>query len=197
MAGGVDCVQLREKDLPGAELYRLARELRTITSKAGVPLLINDRIDVALAVRAHGVHLGARSIPVAEARRLLDPGALIGYSAHSLEEAEGAVLGGADFIFFAPVFEPGSKSAGPAQVPQGLPALWRVAAVVPVPVYGLGGMTPERTAAALNPPAGAGSAPAGVAVVSAIGDAGDVSAAARRFVEALAGTAAARSSRAS
>jgi thiamine-phosphate pyrophosphorylase len=183
LAGGVDCVQLRDKDLPGGALYNLARDLRTVTARVGVPLLVNDRIDVALAVRAHGVQLGAGSIPVGEARRLLPPGALIGYSAHSAAEAEGAALAGADFILFAPVFPTASKTAAAA----GPEALWRLCAVSPIPVYALGGITAERLRGLMNPPPEAGRAPAGAAVISAILAAEDVTAAARTLRESLGG----------
>lgn len=181
LAAGVDCVQLRDKDLPGGQLYDLARDLRAVTARAGVPLLVNDRIDVALAVRAHGVQLGAGSIPVGEARRLLPPGALVGYSAHSAAEAEGAALAGADFILFAPVFETASKP-GQAAGPE---ALWRLCATSPIPVYALGGVTADRLHALMNPPPGAGNPPAGAAVISAILAAEDAGGAARSLVNAL------------
>jgi thiamine-phosphate pyrophosphorylase len=185
LSGGVDCVQLREKDLPGGELFRLARDLRAVTARAGVPLLINDRIDVALAVRAHGVQLGAGSIPMAEARRLLPPGMLIGYSAHSVEEAMGAALAGADFVVLAPVYEPGSKPAASSLPPLGPGTVWSASARLSIPAYALGGITATRASQLMNPPPGAGSPPAGVCAISALLATGDVASAAAGMRDAL------------
>ena len=95
LRGGLRAVQLREKDLTAGQLYYLAVELRQITREYGAKLLINDRIDVALAVAADGVHLGKASLPVPEARHILGHERLIGYSAHSVEEAVQAQQGGA------------------------------------------------------------------------------------------------------
>jgi len=182
LEGGVDAVQLREKDLPGHDFYELARELRTITVKHGALFLINDRVDVAVSLRAHGVHLGAASIPIAEARRMLPPGSLIGWSAHSVEEAEGAALAGADYAFLAPVFAPGRTSV--ARAPLGAEALRTAAAVCPIPVYALGGVTAERMPELMNR-TGSGRPPAGVAVVGAILGAEDPRAAAEALRAAL------------
>lgn len=198
LAGGVDAVQLRGKSIPGALLFGLARELRAITAHAGVPFLVNDRVDVALAVRAHGVQLGAGSLSIGEARRLLPPGSLIGYSAHSEAEAAGAALAGADFVLAAPVFAPGTpKAAGagaggrPHDAPPFGPArLRRLAAALPIAVYGLGGIDAGRVAQVMTPRAGDEAPPAGVAVISAIlGSAAapvaDPAAAARSLRDAL------------
>jgi thiamine monophosphate synthase len=118
---------------------------------------------------------------------LLDPGGLIGYSAHSAQEAEGAALAGADYIFFAPVFEPISKVSekNGASIPQGTARLWQLAATCPIPVYALGGLTPERVRTVMHPDAGAGRRPAGVAVVSALMAAGDVGGEVRRILAAM------------
>ena len=104
--GGVRAVQLREKDLEGGELYHLALTLRDLTSRYQAQLLINDRIDVALAVEADGIHLGQTSFPVPTARQLLGPGKLIGVSTHSQEEIDAARE--ADFLLFGPVYVPGA-----------------------------------------------------------------------------------------
>src|SRR3989337_1314191 len=119
--GGVRAVQLREKELSGRELFRLAERMRKLTEGYGARLLINDRADVAMGVGADGVHLGVLSIPPREARRFLGPQAVIGCSAHNAEELREAEMGGADFVTFGPVYPtPSKRPFGP---PVGLPAL--------------------------------------------------------------------------
>lgn len=110
LSGGVRAVQLREKDLSTAELYDLAWEMRALTSRYDARLLINERIDIALAVEADGVHLGVNSMPVTAARRIA-PDLLIGYSSHGVGEAVAALAKGADFVTFGPVFPTPSKAA--------------------------------------------------------------------------------------
>src|SRR5512133_550031 len=109
LAGGVRAVQLREKDLPAAALYPLALELRALTRDYGAKLLVNDRIDLALAVEADGVHLGGHSLPVAIARKLLGPDRLLGVSTHCVEEISGAARDGVDFVTFGPIYPTPSK----------------------------------------------------------------------------------------
>lgn len=140
--GGVRAVQLREKDLPAAELYPLALELRDLTRRFGARLLINDRIDVALAVEADGVHLGGQSLSIDAARRILGDRLLVGASTHRIEEILFAAAAGADYVTFGPVYETPSKLT--YGTPVGLPALERACAISPVPVFALGGVTPER-----------------------------------------------------
>jgi len=130
-------VQVRVKGAEGRELLALARALREVARRAGQLLLVNDRLDVALAAGADGVHLPSAGVPPAEARRLLGPGALVGASCHSDEEVRRARDGGADFATFGPVFETPSKLAyGP---PVGLDRL-RQAASLGLPIFGLGGV---------------------------------------------------------
>jgi thiamine-phosphate pyrophosphorylase len=160
LRGGVKAVQLREKDLPAAELLPLARSLRDLTRQHNARLLINDRIDIALAVQADGVHLGEHSVPAGVARRLVGPDLLIGVSCHGCDDISRAAAQGADFVTFGPVYETPSKAAfGP---PQGLQALAEACRASSLPVFALGGMTAERTAEVLR--AGA----RGVALISAI-----------------------------
>ena len=106
LAGGVRAVQLREKELPDDEYAGLARTLRSMTREFGARLFINSRVDVALAVGADGVHLGAASAPVAEVRRRCGKNMVIGYSCHGLDEARHAVRDGADFITFGRSLRP-------------------------------------------------------------------------------------------
>ena len=160
LRGGLRAVQLREKDLDGCQLFKLAGELREITRKHGARLLINDRVDVALAVGADGVHLGKAGLPVSAARRVLGPGMLIGYSAHSLEEALQVQEDGADFVTLGPVYQTPSKAV--YGEPLGLPAVAAAARTLTIPVFALGGVK----AGSVDEILGAGIH--GVALISAI-----------------------------
>lgn len=136
--GGIRAVQLREKDLSGKELFRLADRMRELTARYGARLLVNDRVDVAVAVNADGVHLGGSAIPASVARRLLGQGALIGCSTHNGRELREAVEQGADFVTFGPVYATPSKAAfGP---PVGIAALAEVCRTTAIPVFALGGV---------------------------------------------------------
>jgi len=173
--GGVRAVQLREKDLTAAKLYPLAAELRTLTRRYDARLLINDRIDVALAVDADGVHLGVQSLPVTAARKLLGPDRLLGVSTHHLVEIAAAAQDGADFVTFGPIFYTASKAAYGA--PQGLDALQQACDGAPLPVFALGGINAER----LPQLAAAGCQHA--AAIGAVLAAEDATAAARPFTD--------------
>jgi len=144
LEGGVRAVQLREKDLPAAALYLLAVELRTVTREFGARLLINDRIDLALAVEADGVHLGGHSLPVAVARQLLGPDRLLGVSTHRLDEIHAAAQNGADFVTFGPIYPTPSKLSLGA--PLGLEPLATACVASPLPLFALGGVTLSRLA---------------------------------------------------
>jgi thiamine-phosphate pyrophosphorylase len=134
-------VQLREKDLGGKALLGLAVALRRACHEAGQLLIVNDRIDVALAAGADGVHLPADGVPVEEARRLLGAGALIGRSCHSLADVEAARAAGADYATFSPIHDTPSKRQYGA--PLGIPAL-REAATAGLPLVALGGIDPQN-----------------------------------------------------
>lgn len=159
LEGGIKAVQLREKDLPGRDLFVLAKELRGITREFGARLLINDRADIALAVDADGVHIGASSLPVREVRRLLGT-RLIGYSAHGAAEALQAAADGADFVTFGPVFFTPSKAA--YGTPVGLEKLVEAAGKLKIPLFALGGIKLENIPDVMA--AGAD----GIAMISAI-----------------------------
>jgi thiamine-phosphate pyrophosphorylase len=165
-------VQLREKDLEGRALLELARALREVTRAAGAALYINDRIDVALAADADGVHLGGRSLAAAEAARIA-PRLAIAVSTHARAEVEAAARAGARFAVFGPVWHTPSKR--PLGAPVGLDAL-REAAAVDLPLLALGGVTPENAASC----AAAGAA--GVACIRAILQADDPGAALVRLL---------------
>ncbi len=182
LEAGLPAVQVREKDLPALELARLCRALRDLTRARGALLIVNDRVDVALAVGADAVQRTSTSLPVEDIRLIADKRLRIGASVHSLEEAQAAEAAGADWLVFGPVYDtPSKRRYGP---PQGLAALGRVATAVRVPVLAIGGITAERVAEVRA--AGAH----GVAVISAILAAADPSAATRRFLAALRGEAA-------
>src|SRR5713226_935751 len=106
---GAVAIQLREKDLEARELYELARALRERCSRYGAPLIVNDRLDVAIAAQADGAHLPANSFAVADARRLVGSAAPIGVSTHQVSEAAAAKAAAADFAVFGPVYAPLSK----------------------------------------------------------------------------------------
>jgi len=160
LRGGLRAVQLREKDLTAAQLFELALELRQLTRRYDAKLLINDRVDVALAVDADGVHLGQAGLPVCEARRILGCNRLIGYSAHTPEEAHRAQTAGADFVTLGPVYLTPSK-VGYGQ-PLGLSALAEASQLMDIPVFALGGIKNASVTEVLS--AGA----RGIALISAI-----------------------------
>jgi thiamine-phosphate pyrophosphorylase len=163
-------VQLRDKQAAAGALLARALRLLPLCAAAGAPLLVNDRADVALAAGAQGLHLPGQGLPVAEARRLLGPGRLLGASCHSATEIVAAARGGADYALFGPVFAVPGK--GP---PQGLAALAEAAAAAPIPVLALGGVDAESAAACLAHGA------RGVACIRALLDASDPGAAALRL----------------
>jgi thiamine-phosphate pyrophosphorylase len=175
VAPGRIAIQLREKDLGGGELLRLARSLAAVCRTRGQLLLVNDRIDVALAAGADGVHLPSAGVPPAEARRLLGPGAIVGVSCHSAGDVERAREGGASYATFGPVHDTPSKRAFGA--PVGLEAL-RDAARLGLPLVALGGISPERAPAAFA--AGA----SGVAAIRAWLEGKDPAAAVRALLAA-------------
>jgi len=167
-------VQLRAKTLGGRALLEAARALRQVTEKAGAALIINDRVDVALAAGADGAHLPSRGLPVKPARRVAGR-LLLGASTHSLDEARMAAAGGADFVTFGPVWATPSK-AGMGE-PVGAAALAETAAALAVPVFALGGVTVENAGEV----AACGARPACIRAVLAATDPG---AAAARLLDA-------------
>ena len=173
LRGGVSAVQLREKDLAAGELLSLARDMRTLTRNYHALLLVNDRVDVALACEADGVHLGESALPTDIVRQLLGPERLIGVSTHSLDGGLTAADRGADFVTFGPIFATPSKAGyGP---PLGVAALQEFCRSVPLPVYALGGIKETHCQSVRN--AGA----AGIGLISGILADPDPEAAARRF----------------
>ena len=158
--GGVTCVQLREKHCSTREFINEARRIKEELTIAGIPLIINDRLDVALAVGAEGVHLGQSDMHITDARRLVGNSMLIGISAESLDDAILAEAEGADYIGISPVFTTPTKTDTAA--PLGLDGIRRIRAAVSLPLVGIGGLNQGNVPDVLR--AGAD----GVAVVSAI-----------------------------
>jgi thiamine-phosphate pyrophosphorylase len=160
LAGGVKAIQLREKDLGTRELLDMAYRLRRLTGGYGARLFINDRVDIALAVEADGVHLGGSSLPAGAARRVAREKFLIGVSTHGIEEAEAAEREGADFITVGPVYETPSKMKYGR--PIGPEVLRKVKEKTSVPIFAIGGITLERVGEVL------GSGACGIALISAV-----------------------------
>jgi len=156
--GGANLVQLREKDLPAGELLALAERLRAVIAGRAL-FLVNDRLDVALACAADGVHLPERGLPVAAARRLAGDGLIVGRSVHSVAEAVRARDEGADYVQVGSIF---ASRSHPDQPPAGLGLLEAVAAAVTIPILAVGGITAANVGDVLH--AGA----SGAAVISAI-----------------------------
>jgi thiamine-phosphate pyrophosphorylase len=141
-AGGVDRIQVREKDMGGRALMGLVREALQAVRGTRATVFVNDRVDVALAASAHGVHLGRGGFPPDVARRIGGDDLVVGASTHTLEEAMEAQEQGADYLFFGPVFSTTSKVAwGP---PVGIPRLESVLRIARIPVYAIGGISPEN-----------------------------------------------------
>jgi len=145
---GVDLVQIREKDLPTRELLEWVSGAMAAAGGpggAGARIVVNDRLDVAWAAQAHGVHLGTRSLPTRVVRGMVSAGFLVGVSCHSLQEALAAESAGADYLVLGPIFETPSKlEFGP---PLGLEKLQEATLRVRIPVLALGGITRERARA--------------------------------------------------
>lgn len=165
VAGGVTCVQLREKTCTTREFIEEALAVSGFLKASRVPLIINDRLDVALAVEAEGVHLGQNDMPLATARRIVGNSMLIGISAESLQDAVDAARGGADYIGVSPIFDTPTKTdTAPALGLAGLSAIRRV---VTIPLVAIGGLGLQNAAEVIRHGAD------GVAVVSAIVSADD------------------------
>lgn len=175
--GGADVIQFRQKTGSIREILANAHEVATVCRRHDTTLLIDDHVDVALAVGANGVHLGQMDMPIETARRILGEDAIIGITAPTLSVARAAVSGGADYIGFGPVYPTRSK-ANQTSV-KGLTGVLEMANGVDVPIIGIAGITARRCPDVLR--AGAH----GVAVMTAVSCASDPEAATREFIEAI------------
>jgi thiamine-phosphate pyrophosphorylase len=170
-------IQLRERDLSARELVTLAREVQALTASRRSQLLINDRIDVALALEGVGVHLRSNSLPVSVARELLGPQRLLGISVHTVDEGLLAQSQGADYIVLGPIYETPSKQVfGP---PLGIHTLEKACRLIRIPSIGIGGVTAARAREMRC--AGA----FGAAVITAILGADDIESATRELLDAV------------
>ena len=176
ISGGCRMVQLREKEWSTRQLLPLARELRDRAAKAGVTFVVNDRLEVALAVEADGLHVGQDDLPAPIARRLLRPGMILGVSSHSLDQARQAEADGADYVAVGSIYPTGTK---PAFQLVGVELLRQVRPLLHVPLVAIGGITPGNVGEVIR--AGAD----GVAVISALCGSPDPAQAASAFLERI------------
>jgi len=175
--GGVTCVQLREKDCPVREFIEQANSIKDFLRLHDIPLIINDRVDVAQAVRADGVHLGQSDMPLHVARDIIKDSMIIGISAESLEDAIAAEKGGADYIGVSPIYATPTKTdTAPAL---GLEGLQAIRQAVQIPLVGIGGLSKDNAAEVIKHGAD------GVAVVSAIVSADDPELATKELLEVV------------
>lgn len=170
--GGVTLVQLREKDVSSRDFYETARRVRALTTRLGVPLIINDRADIALAVDADGVHVGQEDLPVEVVRRIVGPDRIVGVSAGNLADALKAVDAGADYLGVGAMYATGTKSdAGITTMAE----LHRIRETVQLPIVVIGGINQ------ITAPRFYGTGIDGLAVVSAIVAQTDVAKAAKEL----------------
>ena len=181
IVGGADVLQLRDKEASSGRLYRVALQLRKLTRDAGIPFIVNDRLDIALAVDADGVHVGQADLPASVARNIMGPGRLLGVSVDTVEEAVLAERDGADYLGVGPVFE--ARGTKPdAGLPLGVERIALIRRGCGLPIVAIGGINAENARTVRE--AGADAA----AVISAIVAADDIADAARRMKRILDGT---------
>jgi thiamine-phosphate pyrophosphorylase len=176
LEGGATIIQLRDKDMSGRELYEDARKIAPLCKRAGSAFIVNDRLDIALASGADGVHLGAKDIPVSAARSLVPEGFLIGASAHSIEEGRLAEAEGADYVGIGAVFATGTKDGA---IVIGLDGVRAVRSILSIPSVAIGGISEDNAGEVMA------TGVDGVALASAVVGKRDIAAAARRFVSIL------------
>ncbi len=177
IAGGADTIQYRQKSGSTREMIEIARNMKRLCSEAGVVFIVNDRLDVAIAAEADGVHLGQDDFPIPMARELLGEGRIIGGSAATLDEARKCLSEGADYVGFGPVYPTSSKDdAGPVS---GIYILKQVVEIIPLPIIAIGGVDAENIPDVIR--AGA----QGIAVISAVCCQDDPEEATRALYQAL------------
>jgi thiamine-phosphate pyrophosphorylase len=177
IAGGADTIQYRQKSGSTREMIEIARNMKRLCSEAGVTFIVNDRLDVAIAAEADGVHLGQDDFPIPTARELLGEGRIIGGSAATVDEARKCLSEGADYVGFGPVYPTSSKDdAGPVS---GIDILKQVVEIIPLPIIAIGGVGAENIPDVMR--AGAH----GIAVISAVCCQDDPEEATRALYQAL------------
>jgi thiamine-phosphate pyrophosphorylase len=175
ISAGVKTIQLRDKDMTKREIHSEAVMVRNLTLKHKVKFIMNDYIDIAMAVRADGVHLGQDDMPIEEARRVVGNKMIIGISTHNLSQALKAQCHGADYIGFGPMFQTSTKDAGR---PKGLRSLRNICSKIKIPVVAIGGISCDNIKDVLDSGADA------CAIISAI-QSGDIKANVKRLMRAL------------
>ena len=173
--GGVSCIQLREKTCSTREFIDEALAIRSLLARHEIPLIINDRVDVALAVKADGIHLGQKDMPCSMARQLIPENMIVGISVESLDDAIAAQKDGADYLGVSPIYPTPTKTDTAQAL--GLEGLRSIQSEVNLPLVGIGGLNADNAAAVIYNGAD------GVAVVSAIVAADDPEAATRDLIE--------------
>lgn len=158
--GGVTIVQIREKDASTREFYNIAKEIKDVTDKYNIPLIINDRIDIALAVDAAGVHLGQSDMSIEVARKILGEDKIIGISAGNIEEALEAEKSGADYLGIGAIFYTGTKKD--IDEPIGLEGLKEIVSKIKIPSVAIGGINKENAAEVMKTGVN------GISIISAI-----------------------------
>ncbi len=174
IAGGADVIQLRDKNASSLKLYQAALQIRKLTSEAGIHFIVNDRLDIALAANADGLHVGRDDLPAKVARELLGPERTLGVSASSIEEALQAERDGADYLGVGPVFEARSTKADAGE-PKGLQLIKNIHEKCSLPIVAIGGINHENVSIVIE--AGAQCA----AVISAVVSATDIAQAAQQL----------------
>ncbi|MBE0569645.1 MAG: thiamine phosphate synthase [Deltaproteobacteria bacterium] len=176
--GGADVLQLRDKESSSGRLFQVAVQLRKLTREAKVPLIVNDRLDIALAADADGVHVGQADLPASVARGIMGPGRILGVSAETVAEAMAAQEDGADYLGVGPVFE--ARGTKPdAGLPLGLDLIAEIRRHCRLPIVAIGGINAENARKVRE--AGADAA----AVISAVASADDIARAARQLKRLL------------
>lgn len=179
LEGGARLIQVRDKELSTRRLFEVVLDIRPLVRAAGARLVVNDRVDIALAAEADGVHLGDEDLPAAQARRLLGPQAIVGVSVASAAEARAAEAAGASYVSVGSIFATGSKPD--AGRPIGAAAIGEIKRAVEVPVLAIGGIRRDNAAEVIR--AGAD----GVAVISAVAEAADMASATAELLRLIGG----------
>jgi thiamine-phosphate pyrophosphorylase len=159
VSAGIKTIQLREKNMTKKELYKEALSIRKFTLKHRAAFIINDYVDIALAVNADGVHLGQEDMPIKEARKLLGENKIIGISTHSMKQAVDAQRAGADYIGFGPIFKTTTKDAGK---PKGIKSLIEIKKHIKIPVVAIGGITIDNVSEVFKSGADAAAVASGI-----------------------------------
>ncbi|MBN1459208.1 MAG: thiamine phosphate synthase, partial [Armatimonadetes bacterium] len=148
LAGGATMIQLRDKELSSRALFEVAQQIRTLTRDYGAAFIVNDRVDIALAAQADGVHVGDSDLPVSSARSLLGPGKEVGASVDTAEAAKAAEAAGATYLGVGPIYATGSKPDAGAAI--GLDPIPRLKRAVAIPLLAIGGLTCDNVEAVVR-----------------------------------------------